>query len=103
MPIGRFDEGHTPVARRSENRHARGAEPLASGVNVVDLEREVTEEASRAVRLFLVPVVRKLDLPRVTGGARRQEDEREPSRSGLAPAYFAQPELVHEKVDGRLE
>ncbi len=50
VTIGRFHERHAPVARRAKDRDSRALERSAFVVDVVDLEREVAEEAARRVR-----------------------------------------------------
>src|SRR5690606_4826626 len=65
--VGRADEGHAAVARRTVDGHAHRLQVRADGVDVVDLEGQVAEVARAAVVLgrravLGRPVVRQLHL-----------------------------------------
>src|ERR1700722_11139595 len=102
-PVWRPYEGHVTVARWAQDVYPRVAEARARGVDVVYLVREVTEEATRRIRLLLIPVVRELDLGRVALGAGRQEDEREATAFVVPPPHLTQPKFLHEEVERRVE
>ena len=55
--VGRADEGHAPVARRPVDGDAGLHQPVAGGVDVVDLERQMPEIAAFAI-VFRIPVDR---------------------------------------------
>lgn len=101
MQIRRAHEGHAPVARGPIDRHAGIEEPLARLVDVVDLEREVAEEAPDRVGLGLIPVVGELDLGALE--PRAQEDEREAAALVLLPAHLAQAEFTDEEIERGIE
>src|SRR5689334_19174894 len=90
MPVGGLDERHVPVARWAQHLDPLRFDSLAELVDVVDLEREVAEEASRGVGLFLIPVVGQLDLGRVAARAAAEEDQREASRLVLLAPHLTQ-------------
>src|SRR5689334_14958146 len=99
MPVRGLNEGHVPVARGTQDVHARGPQPLARLVDVVDCVGEVPEEAAGRVRLALIPVVRELDLGAVAGRAAAQEHEREASLVALAPPGLSETELPDEELE----
>ena len=69
---------------------------LAGGVDVVDLVCEVAEVAAAGVRVGLIPVVRQLDLRRITVVLSKKH-ERETALLVVAPADLAQAEAVAEE------
>ena len=93
MSVGRLDERHASVARRAQHLDPLRLDALAELVDVVDLERQMAEEAPGGVGLLLIPVVGQLDLGRIAGGAARQKDQREAPRLVLLAPRLAQAQL----------
>ena len=60
MQIRRANEGHLAVARRAVDGDAEFHQPVAGGVDVIDLVGEVAEITVLAV-FFLVPIVGEFD------------------------------------------
>jgi serine/threonine protein kinase len=103
VAVGRLHEGHASIPRRAVDRDARVHQPLAGGVDVVHRVGEVPEEAPGCVGLGVVPVVRQLDLRRVTIRAGAQEQQREAALFGVVPTELDQAELGDEEVERSVE
>src|SRR5687768_15447538 len=58
--VGRFDEGHAAVARRTVDGDAPLHQLLADGVDIFDLEGEMAEIAPAGVD-FGIPIISELD------------------------------------------
>lgn len=101
-PVGRADERHVAVARRTVDRHAGVHQPLARRVDVLDLVGEVAEVAP-AGELLRVPVVGELDLPALLVGRCGEEHERVAAGRVLVPPQLPEPELVAVEVQRALE
>jgi hypothetical protein len=92
------NEGHAPVPRRPVNGHAALLQSLACLVNVVDLEREMTEVPAAAID-FRIPVIGELDLGAGGIARRPEEDQRVAPRLDHMAAHFLESQLVAVEVE----
>jgi hypothetical protein len=76
--VGRADEGHAAVARRTVDHYAGIDQPLAGRIDIVDLIGEMAEIAAAAIAAF-APIVRELDLPTIVAGDAEEDEVKRPA------------------------
>ena len=105
-PVGRFDEGHVPVARGAMDRVTRREQRRAGFVDIIDAVGEVPEIAPADVFLgsaaiFGRPIVGQFDFGHPFLPRRRKENQREAPRLAVEAAHFCKPDQL-EECHGRL-